>query len=111
MPTKPKVKRPPRPDEDIAKEIIRKFKVDPEVPADRISVNVTQGFVIIEGTVSWPVGASGGAKLRCEGKRRARAGKPAAFGTELVGCVTVEILSFERFRAATFAVVGWNRAA
>ena len=54
MPTKPKVKRPPRPDEDIAKEIIRKFRAHAEVPAERITVNVAQGFVIIEGTVSWP---------------------------------------------------------
>ena len=50
MPSKPAGKE--RPDEEIARELIRAMKDDMEVPDDRITVHVSHGVVTLEGAVT-----------------------------------------------------------
>jgi len=52
MPTKIQSEVGTRPDAEIAREVIRRMKEDIEVPDDRVTIKVTDGFVTIAGIVN-----------------------------------------------------------
>ena len=52
MPTKMKSEADTRTDAEIAREITRRMKEDIEVPDDRITTRVAEGFITVTGTVS-----------------------------------------------------------
>lgn len=52
MPTRMQNETGIRPDDEIAREVIRRMKEDIEVPDDRITIKVADGFVTIAGIVN-----------------------------------------------------------
>jgi osmotically-inducible protein OsmY len=52
MPTKTKSEIDTRPDAEIAREVTRRMKEDIDVPDDRITLKVADGFVTIAGIVN-----------------------------------------------------------
>ena len=52
MPTRTKSEAGTRADAEIAREVVRRMKDDIEVPDDRITVKVADGFVTIAGIVN-----------------------------------------------------------
>ena len=58
-----------RSDADITREVKRKMKTDFEVPDDWITLNVREGLVTIEGTVSSGLSEPRGRRLRQKSER------------------------------------------
>ena len=52
MPTRMKSEADTRTDAEIAREVTRRMKEDMEVPDDRITTRVAEGFITIAGTVN-----------------------------------------------------------
>ncbi len=52
MPTRMKSEADTRTDAEIAREVMRRMKEDIEVPDDRITTRVAEGFITIAGTVN-----------------------------------------------------------
>ena len=52
MPTRAKSETGTRPDAEIAREVTRRMKEDIDVPDDRITIKVAEGFVTIAGIVN-----------------------------------------------------------
>jgi osmotically-inducible protein OsmY len=66
MPTRTKGEASTRPDAEIARELTRRMREDIEVPDDRITTKVADGFVTIAGIVD--LAAQKDAAERCAGK-------------------------------------------